>query len=73
MKSKILLNGINYIIINIKNESIWDYVQKIKADDGGVLGYRVLENIAYFSKRYNKWVGVEKGDRSDGATFAQDL
>jgi hypothetical protein len=53
--------------------SVWDYIDKIKADDGKVLGYRVTKNIAYFSTRYGEWIGVEKGDRSDGATFAKDL
>ena len=38
-----------------------------------MLGYRVLQDIAYFSLRYGKWIGVEKGDRSDGATCAPDL
>lgn len=73
MKNAILINGTQYIIVDIKNESVWDYVNKIKADDQSVLGYRLTENIAYFSVRYKKWVGAEKGDRSDGATFAKDL
>jgi hypothetical protein len=52
---------------------VFGYVDKIKADDGKVLGYRVKQNIAYYSLRYSKWIGVEKGDRSDGATSAKDI
>lgn len=73
MINEILLNGKSYIIIDPTRESIWKYVEKIKADDGKVLGYRLLKNIAYYSARYDKWVGAEAGDRSDGATCAKDL
>ena len=73
MKDSVLLNGVEYNVVDIKKESIWDYVDKIKADDGNVLGYRLAENIAYFSVRYGKWIGAEKGDRSDGATSAKDI
>lgn len=69
----VLLNSNIYAVINVKSDSVWDYIDKIKADDGRVLGYRVNRNIAYFSERYKKWIGVEKGDRSDGATGAKDL
>lgn len=67
------LNGVNYRIIDPKKDKVWDFVTKIKADNGEVLGYTVNENIAYFSEKYQEWIGCEKGDRSDGATFAKDL
>lgn len=70
---EINLNCKPYRVVDIENESVFDYVEKIKADNGETLGYRVLEDIAYFSLRYGKWIGVEKGDRSDGATGAKDL
>lgn len=73
MATNVLLHGDDYQIINLKKDSIWDFVIKIKASDETVLGYRVIKNIAYFSKRYKKWIGAEKGDRSDGATYAKDL
>lgn len=73
MANSVLLNGIKYTIVNISKESIWHYVEKIRAGDGKVLGYRLLEDISYFSTRYDKWIGAEKGDRSDGATSAKDL
>lgn len=73
MKYSVILNNEQYKIVDLRKDSIWDHVEKIKADDGSVLGYRVLENIAYFSVRYGKWIGAEKGDRSDGATFAKDI
>lgn len=59
--------------INPKKESVFDYVTPIKATDGKVLGYSVNENIAYWSKRYKKWVTIKKGDKSDGATNARDI
>lgn len=73
MDNTIILHGVEYIVVDIKNESVFDYVEEIKADSGAVLGYRVLENIAYFSLRYNKWVTVEAKDVSDGATSAPDI
>lgn len=73
MNREVILNNITYEVVDVKNNSVWDYVEKIRADNGEVLGYRVLENIAYFSHRYQKWIGVEKGDRSDGATYAKDI
>ena len=73
MKNTTILNGKVYTVVDIENESIWDYVDKIRAGDNKILGYRLKENIAYYSLRYGKWVGAEKGDRSDGATAAKDL
>lgn len=73
IKNSLIFKGVEYRVVDIKKESVWGYVEKIKADDGEVLGYKVLDNIAYYSQRYEKWIGVEKGDRSDGATYAKDL
>ena len=73
MSDTIKLNGIDYTIIDAKNDSVWGYVEKLFAEDGEVLGYKVNTNIAYFSLRYRKWIGVEVSDKSDGATFAKDI
>lgn len=35
--------------------------------------YIALKSIRYYSKRYNKYVRIWKGDRSDGATGAMDI
>ena len=71
--STLLIYGKKYTIVNLKKDSVFDYVEKIKADSGVVLGYRVLKNIAYYSKRYKKWITVEAKDISDGATSAPDI
>jgi hypothetical protein len=63
----------SYKLVDVYLESVWDYVEIIRANDDVVLGYYVLESIAFFSKRYNKTVVVERGDMSDGATCAPDL
>ena len=62
-----------FTIIDVKSESVFDYIKKITATDGKVLGYEVLENIAYYSTRYNQWITIKKGDKSDGATSAPDI
>ncbi len=69
----VTLNTVQYHVPDVTSESVFDYVATIKADDGKVLGYRVTQNIAYYSTCYEKWIGVERGDRSDGATGALDL
>ena len=69
----VTLNGIEYSAVNPKLKSVFDYVEIISADNLDVLGYRVLENIAYYSKRYKRWIGVEAKDKSDGATCAPDI
>lgn len=73
MKNKIKLNGKKYLIPNLKKHSVFDYVKLIKASSGAVLGYEVLFNVAYFSKRYRKYITVEAKDISDGATTAPDI
>ena len=67
------INGLDYKVVDIKNDSVWRYVDEIQANDGEVLGYRVTRNIAYYSRRYQKLVCVKEGDRSDGATYAKDI
>lgn len=64
---------VEFIEIHPAIDCVWDFVEKIKADDGAVLGYRVIENIGYCSAKYKKWIVCEEGDRSDGATNAKDL
>ena len=73
MKSVFISHNIEYILVDVKNGSVFDYIEKIKAEDGKVLGYKLLENIAYYSRRYRKHITCEKGDRSDGATSAPDI
>lgn len=60
-------------IINVKTQSVFDFVNVIRATDGKKLGYEVKENLAYWSVRYRKWVTIKKGDKSDGATSAPDI
>lgn len=60
-------------VINVKTQSVFDFVNVIRATDGKKLGYEVNENLAYYSKRYDKWVTIKKGDKSDGATSAPDI
>ena len=62
MLKEIELNDIIYTVVDIKKSRVWDYVEKIKSDGGDILGYTVLANLAYYSERYKKWVGVERGD-----------
>lgn len=39
----------------------------------GKIKYWSPERIEYYSKRYDKFVIIEKGYGSDGATFAEDI
>lgn len=66
-------HGMYFRIIDVKNESVFDCVTPITATDGKILGYSVNENIAYCSNRYNKWITIKAGDKSDGATSAPDI
>ena len=61
------------VVIDVKIHKVFDFVDKIRAQDGAVLGYRVNEEILYYSKRYDEYITCDKGDRSDGATMAPDL
>ena len=49
------------------------YIKDIKAVDGTVLGYKMIQDYLYFSPRYNKNVLVPKGANLDGATYAKDI
>ncbi len=69
-----------FILVDLKKESIFNYVQilyKYKKTRFGTRlknnGYVVNENIGYYSERYSKYVVCECGDKSDGATFAKDI
>ena len=72
MNRTVIMNNKNYTVIDLKC-SVWGYVEKIIAEDGEVLGYKVLSNIAYLSERYDKWIAINAGDKSDGATYAKDI
>ena len=71
--NKITLNGVDYKVINPAADSVYYYVELLTAGDGKVLGYRLRQSLAYYSKRYKKWIGAEEGDRYDGATCAPDI
>ena len=45
-----------------------DYREDIIKD-----GYVLVTHIKYYSHRYNRWVEVEQGFPSDGATWAIDI
>lgn len=68
-----MLHGTEYHALDVRVEKVFDHVERITADNGRVLGYTVRHNVAYYSRRYRKWVGIEAGDRSDGATGAIDV
>ena len=66
-------NEVEFTEIYPAIDLVWNFVDKIKADDGAILGYRVISNIGYYSGKYKKFIVCEAGDRSDGATGAKDL
>ena len=56
------------------SESIYQYIEPIKTGDGKVIGYLVIKNKSYFSKRYQKRVEIKTTDKPyDGATGAFDI
>jgi len=59
--------------VDVAKMEVFDYITKLKAKDGVVLGYFVTESISYYSKRYDKTIIVSKSDLSDGATSAPDI
>lgn len=71
-RSQIAFQGRTYTVVDLDKDSVFDYVLPFD-DPTGEYKYRVLENIAYYSLRYRKWVLVEAGDKSDGATSAIDI
>lgn len=55
-------------------ESIYDYIDPIKTGAGVVIGYKVIKDRVYFSKRYGKHVKIKTTDKPyDGATGAFDI
>tara|TARA_R110002012_G_scaffold130932_1_gene283464 strand:- start:425 stop:853 length:429 start_codon:yes stop_codon:yes gene_type:complete len=58
--------------VNVSVESVFDHVITT-TDSKGRKEYTCIENIGYFSKRYQKWIIREKNDKSDGATYAKDI
>ena len=55
-------------------ESIYDYIKPIKSGAGVVLGYQVIKDKGYFSKRYQKHLKIKASDKPyDGASGAMDI
>ena len=55
-------------------ESIYDYIESIKSGAGVVLGYQVMKDKDYFSKRYQKHLKIKASDKPyDGASGAMDI
>ncbi len=63
---------VTFRVVDIKNESVFKCVKIIPNEDGKDR-YICIENIGYFSKRYQKWIIREAQDSSDGATYARDI
>lgn len=60
--------------LNDMKESIYDYVEQIKTGAGVTIGYQVMKDYHYFSKRYRKHVVVRATDKPyDGASGAIDI
>lgn len=53
--------------------NIYTHVEKITDGAGSVLGYRMVKDYDYFSRRYQKHVVARKGEIFDGATGAIDI
>ena len=53
--------------------NIYKHLEVIKDGSRTVIGYRVIKDYDYFSKRYQKHVVARKGDIFDGATGAVDI
>ena len=48
---------------------IYEYIEKIKTCAGVTIGYRVIKDKDYFSKRYQKHIRIKTTDKPyDGAT-----
>ena len=53
---------------------IYEYIKKITTGSGVVLGYRVIKDKTYYSKRYNNYLQIKTTDKPyDGATGAMDI
>ena len=56
------------------SESIYNYIEKIETGSGEVIGYLVIKNKNYWSRRYSKHVKIKTTDKPyDGATGAFDI
>ena len=54
--------------------SIYDYIEKVFYGDGSVMGYMVIKDKTYHSKRYDKDISISVTDKPyDGATGAMDI
>lgn len=50
------------------------YIRPIKTGAGAVIGYKVIKDKTYYSKRYGKTVEIKTTDKPyDGATGAFDI
>ena len=55
-------------------ESIYDYIEPVESGAGVVLGYQVMRDKDYFSKRYQKHLKIKASDKPyDGASGAMDI
>ncbi len=53
---------------------IYEYVKPIKTGSNVIIGYRVIKDKEYYSKRYHKRVQIRVTDKPyDGATGAFDI
>ena len=58
----------------MKFKRIRDYIKPIKTGAGVTIGYKVIKNKTYHSKRYNKDIDIKTTDKPyDGATWAKDV
>jgi hypothetical protein len=56
------------------SNSIYQYIEPITTGDGTVIGYKVIKDKTYFSKRYNESISISTTDKPyDGATGAFDI
>lgn len=54
-------------VVDLKRDSIFNYVIPTEG------GYTLTHSLAFYSERYDKWVFVDAGDFTDGATGALDI
>ena len=58
----------------MKFKRIRDYIKPIKTGAGVTIGYKVIKDKTYHSKRYNKNIDIKTTDKPyDGATGAFDI
>lgn len=50
------------------------HIEPIRTGDGVIIGYEVIRNYTYYSKRYDRYVKLKMTDKPyDGATWARDI